>query len=71
MTEPGAVKSYCTSGCGRALMAKCVPMMKNFSQNQKEIDTLSAKLVKVEQIEDAQKDYMEKKEKLRELSKSI
>jgi cell shape-determining protein MreC len=46
-------------------------MMKDFSKNQKEIDTLSAKLVKVEQIEDAQKQYMEKKEKLRELSKSI
>ena len=49
-SEPGAVKVVCQSGCGRALMEKCVPLMKTFSKVQSDIDEINAMLNKEEAI---------------------
>lgn len=69
--ESGAVQSPCKAGCGKRLMAQCVPLMQGFSKHQEVIDQLKAALSRMEQREMTFKEFQSKQKELAELEKDI
>jgi hypothetical protein len=45
--QVGAVQSMCQSGCGQKLFARCIPLMKDYGDMEKEIEGLRKKIAEL------------------------
>ena len=45
--QPGAVNAICQSGCGQKIYSKCIPLMADYGEMEKEIQKLRDKIADI------------------------